>query len=454
MMASEVFCIPVADNWLVFAPLCRTAAAVNKAATISLCRAIRDGHLPVDTPGPVQQLVSELRTEVPRPGVPTGPARPPFLGLILTRGCNSACHYCDFGANEAESPMDARLICQAIDGWIRWIGESGGSDLDLRFFGGEPFIEPDLVEIAVHRSRYLAGSRGLSLHVEATTNGLLGPRMLGFVEDHFDAIVLSLDGPAEHHDLHRPLRGSAGSFAGVWKTAEALSRSHVKLCLRCCVSAATVAGVPQTARWFIERLRPEVITFEAMRATEQSDAAGLKPPEPLQFARAFVDAWLQARAAGIQCVYAPLFDQPRLTFCPVGEDTFIVAPDRSVRSCYLRKRDWESKGLDLAIGHVQPDEQLCIDPSAVQRLRGLVAEKARCRSCFCRWSCAGGCLVHETPPGHRSEYTDFCRQTRLLQACVLLHDLGLPEQAAKLIGDVDAVHRLWEQGDDRLEAVT
>jgi len=41
----------------------------------------------------------------------------------------------------------------------------------------------------------------------------------------------------------------------------------------------------------------------------------------------------------------------------------------------------------------------------------------------------------------------------LLQACVLLHELGLPEQAAKLIGDMDAVSRLWEQSDDRLEAV-
>jgi uncharacterized protein len=452
-MADGVFCVPVAGNWLVFAPLCKTAAAVNKPAAVSVCRAVRDGHLPAESPAPLHQLVTELKAKAPRPGAHTGPARPPFLGLILTRGCNMACHYCDFAASEAESPMDAQLMCQALDGWAQWVREGGGRNLDLRFFGGEPFIEPDLVEIAVHRARCLAGNQGLSLRVEATTNGLLGSRMRGFVQDHFDAIVLSIDGPAGHHDLHRPLRGTTGSFAGVWKTAEALSQSHVKLCLRCCVSDATVSSIPRTARWFIEKLRPEVITFEAMRATAQSAGAGLKPPDPLQFARAFMDAWLQAREAGIQCVYAPLFDQPRLTFCPVGEDTFIVAPDRTVRSCYLRKRDWERKDLDLAIGRVEPDGRLYIDGSAVQNLRGLVAERARCRTCFCRWSCAGGCLVNETPPGHRLEHTDFCRQTRLLQACVLLHELGMPEQAAGLLGDTEAVSRLWEHGDDRLEAM-
>ena len=452
-MAGEVFCVPVTGNWLVFAPLHKTAAAVNRSAAVAVRRAILEGGLHAEGAASLQQLVTELRSEAPRPGVRTGPARPPFLGLILTRGCNMACHYCDFAASEAESPMEAQLICQAIEGWVPWVIENGGSNLDLRFFGGEPFSEPDLVEIAVHRARYLAASRGLSLRVEATTNGLLGPRILGLVEDHFDAIVLSIDGMAEHHDLHRPLRGTAGSFVAVWKTAEALSRSHVKLCLRCCVSDTTVTSMRQTARRFIERLRPEVITFEAMRATEQSAGAGLKPPDPLQFARGFMDAWLLAKEAGIQCVYAPLFDQPRLTFCPVGEDTFIVAPDRTVRSCYLRKRDWELKGLDLIIGQVRPDGPLFIDPSAVRSLRGLVAERARCRTCFCRWSCAGGCLVNETPPGHCLEHTDFCRQTRLLQACVLLHELGLPEQAAKLIGDMDAVNRLWEQSDDRLEAM-
>jgi hypothetical protein len=84
----------------------------------------------------------------------------------------------------------------------------------------------------------------------------------------------------------------------------------------------------------------------------------------------------------------------------------------------------------------------------VARLRLLASERARCAGCFCRWSCAGGCLVTETPPGHDLEYTNYCRQTRLLQACALLERLGLTDQTDALLADPAAVARLWNRRDD------
>ena len=328
----------------------------------------------------------------------------------------------------------------------------GGQRLELHFFGGEPFTRPELIEIAVHRVRCLGQKHGLGVHVEASTNGLLGPRMLGFVRDHFDAIVLSLDGPAEDHDRHRPLRDGAGSWAQVWRTAEALAGSHVKLCIRCCVSSANVGRMGDTAGWLCRTLRPDTVTFESMKPTEGATQAGLAPPEPLAFARGILAARRAAAACGVECVYSALYDRPRRTFCPVGRDTFIVAADRTVRSCYLRRQDWQAAGLDVRIGLVEPDGRLTIDPQAVQRLRHVAAERARCGRCFCRWSCAGGCLVTETPPGHGLVYTDYCRQTRLAQACALLDRLGLPADAEALLTDEHAVAALWNHPDDRLEA--
>ncbi len=447
----SIYCVPVMDKRLLFAPLQRKAAILNQAAVNIVSRQLRAGNRKDPCSDPVLDLALELAADTTPPPTRTGPARPPFLGLILTRGCNMACRYCDFAADSSEPSADPRLICHAIDGWVRWVVNNGGELLDLRFFGGEPFGEPDLIEIAVHRARWMAATENLPLRIEATTNGLLNARILSFVLDHFDAIVLSLDGSARHHDLHRPLRNGKGTFRNVWKTAKALAQSHVKLCVRVCVSDATVQDMPNITRQFLKEIFPDVITFEPMKSNVASDTAGLSPPQPLDFARAFLESRIICRRAGVECVYAPIFEQARMTSCPVGEDTFILAPDRTIRSCYLRRRDWEAKGLDLTIGRVLSNSQLQIDEPAVQRLRVLVASRARCQKCFCRWSCAGGCLVHETPPGHGHGYTTFCRQTRLLQACVLLHEMGMTAFADQLLGDTDAVKRLWAHHDDRLE---
>jgi uncharacterized protein len=293
----------------------------------------------------------------------------------------------------------------------------------------------------------------MATRVEASTNGLLNDRMLAFVQDHFDTIVLSLDGQAEDHDRHRPLPNGAGSFQEVWRTAEALAESHVNLCIRCCVSQASVARMADIAQWLCQTLRPESITFEAMKPSPESLMRGLRPPDPLQFARGFITARRLAMDYGVTCVYAALYDQPRRTFCPVGRDTFIVAADRSVRSCYLRKRDWAASGLEMRIGNVTTEGALQIDPAAVERLRAEVADRSRCTRCFCRWGCAGGCLVTETPPGHCLEFTDFCRQTRLIQAGALLEQLGWMDHADRLLRDEQAAARIWNVADDRLDGV-
>jgi uncharacterized protein len=447
-MAQDIYHLPVGEIALIVSPLRGLSAAVNAPGFSALREALlRNIPLPESLSG----LTPFLSEPCAAPSIPEGAAQPPFLGLITTRGCNMACRYCDFDAGRCGSDMDAELVSQSLGGWAQWVAGGNGKSLDLQFFGGEPFARFDLIEIAVHRLRFLGQKHNLTTSVEACTNGLLNGAMLGFVKDYFNAIVLSLDGQAQDQDAHRTLRNGTGTFDRVWATAQDLARSPVELCVRCCVSSLNVERMPLIAEWLCRDLRPDSITFEALKPTQESAAAGLLPPDPLLFAEGFMAARRIAQQAGVECVYASISSTPRRTLCPVGRDTFIVAPDRSVRSCYLRKSDWLAAGLDMRIGRVSEDGALLIETDAVQRLRDAVADRARCRRCFCRWSCAGGCIVIETPPGHGAAYTDYCRQTRLVHACVLLENLGMSDQADALPGDKQAVARLWEQVDDRLE---
>ena len=361
-----------------------------------------------------------------------------------------SCLYCDFASGDGGKTMEPELINQAITGWVDWVRNKGGKLLELHFFGGEPFTQPELIEIAIHRTRFLAEKHDLTMHVEASTNGLLSNDMLSFVKDYFDTIVLSLDGQEEDHDRHRPLSNGTGSFTKVLHTAETLSDSNVNLRIRCCISQFNVEHLMDTTIWLCQTFFPESITFETMKSTPKALNAGLKPPEPLEFARGFINALRIARNSGVNVIYAALYDQPRRTFCPVGRDTFIVGSDRSVRSCYLRKQDWASSGLEMTIGNVTTRSKMNIDTKAVERLRTDVNNRPRCKHCFCRWGCAGGCIVTETYPGHSLKPTDFCRQTRLIQACVLLEQLERADIADQLLSDEDAISRIWNTLDDRL----
>ncbi len=156
-------------------------------------------------------------------------------------------------------------------------------------------------------------------------------------------------------------------------------------------------------------------------------------------------------SAGIEAAYGALApDGPRYTCCPVGRDVVIVSPDGRLAGCYQVEERWRARGLDLSLGEIR-DGEVRIDSESVERLRGLVLDKPRCRRCFCRWECAGSCHVAVTYPGCPSAYPDFCVQTRLIFACRALQGLGRPELVDQLLGDPESVASLSHSPSDRLE---
>ncbi len=442
----DLFALPVEADWLVFSPRRETAALLN-ATALAWLRNSGESEAGLED-------LTELRKAFEAPAPPgvvrTGAAHPIFLGLIVTRACNLACNYCDFAAQPSHKHMPSAVATAAVNGWVEHQLKVGESRLVLHFFGGEPFVAGDVVQLAVLRTRTLAARHGLTTHFEASTNGLLNERALRFVCDYFDAIVLSLDGMQSDHDRHRPFPGGRSSYEQVCHTARRLSESSVKLLLRCCVSHSSVARMVETAAWMIAEFRPDVIDFEPLSPTCEAQAANLEPPEELAFARGFIAARRAAAKAGVSCEYGAAYHGVRQSFCPLGQDAFIVAPLGELRSCYLRAQTLETHGLDLRLGRVIPGRGLEIDDRSVERLRALSAHRPGCEGCFCQWSCAGGCVVREPGPRLRGERSQFCRQTRMLQACLLLERMGETTRVDQLLADGTSLVALANRQDDRL----
>jgi uncharacterized protein len=448
----SIFLLPVGSKFLLYAPLHNLAVLMNRAAVVRL----RDGLSGKGRvgAGSLQEVLEILKTDAEvAPRRKQGGLDPAFLGLIPTRACNLACGYCGFGATEeAWGVMSFELACAAVDWYVGLVRRAGKQGGEIHFFGGEPFSAEELIDAAVYYARARAQEEGIALRFEVATNGTFSARRCQWVADHLDTVVLSLDGPAEIHDRHRPYRGGQGSLEVVARNAEILSEGAAELCLRACITSGTVQRMEEMALWFCRAFRPQSVCFETLQPTAQAEAAGLHPPDPWEFAHNFIRAAQILEGYGVEPVYATAdVGARRVSFCPVGQDVPIVSPDGGIAACYLLERDWEAKGLDLRMGHIEADGGVKVDMEAVEAIRELnVLKRPMCERCFCRWHCAGGCHVDHEPSGPAGAYDRLCIQTRTIALSSILKGMGEARLVWELLVDAPAMEAAVRQPSDRL----
>ena len=448
---SNTFAIPIADKFLLYAPLHNLAALVDRTAVLHL----RDNLLTGDpvAPGPLSEIAHILNNEAePPPSPRRGDFMSPFLGLLPTRGCNLACRYCGFlTPQESQKVMSLELTRDAVSWYMDAVERASVQHAEIHFFGGEPFCVEEVLDLTVHLARVRAEEIGCTVRFEAATNGVFGEERGHWAADNLDTIVMSLDGPAEIQDRYRPYRGGLGSFEAVERSARILSQGSADLFLRACVTSQTVDRMPEIAAWFCEDFRPTGVCFEPLQPSEQSAAARLEPPDPWEFARNFIQAAWILESHGVEPVYAAADVRARqVSFCPVGQDVAIVSPDGTVSGCYLLRRDWEAQGLDLRLGRME-DGSAQLDADSVASVRSLnVHNKPFCARCFCKWHCAGGCHVNHRPEGPPGAYDRLCIQTRIISLRNLLKAMGQDRLVREWLEDREAVERSVYQVSDLL----
>ncbi len=453
MMEPDLFLLPVFDRILFLSPLQGITALLNRSAARKIREAIVADPSQDRLHPEVQEIVRTIRTTpVSDPVSASECLQPAFLGLITTRSCQGACRYCGFQPEaSADGNIDLGLCAQMIE----WMGQTA-RDLDreileVHLFGGEPSLAKEAVDFIVHKTRFVAAELYLRPHLEITTNGVMAEERIRWIGEHFNTVVLSLDGSQKAHDVHRPLRDGRGSWTYAHAAARRLSDSSADLCLRCCISNRNIDNLEETVLWMQKEFHPAVIDLETVATTVDSAGAGILAPDPYEFAAKYHRLQAALYRAGGEALYSTAPVQgTRATSCPVGRDAVIVAPDGVLSSCYLPAEHCQTQGQDCAIGCVGQGNIRISMPQA-ERLRGLIHRKQRCRRCFCRWSCAGGCHVNQTYPDCSLDYSPFCLQTRVITAANLLTRLGFDSWVERFLADTAEMEHMAEQASDRLE---
>lgn len=136
------------------------------------------------------------------------------LCLHVAHDCNLACRYCF--AEEGEyhgrrALMSFEVGKKALDFLIANSGNR--RNLEVDFFGGEPLMNWEVVKQLVAYGRSQEKEHNKNFRFTMTTNGvLLNDEIMDFCNREMSNVVMSLDGRREVNDKMRPFRNGKGSY--------------------------------------------------------------------------------------------------------------------------------------------------------------------------------------------------------------------------------------------------
>ena len=140
------------------------------------------------------------------------------LILTVTEDCNLGCLYCYHNDGKRPDRRSEIMTPETARKSIDFLFENSG---DLRkvvivFFGGEPFLNFDLIASSVEYAREKADGREVDFAV--TTNGtLLTDEVARFVEENKIGVTVSIDGVGDVHDRYRRFPDGSPSFGAIEK---------------------------------------------------------------------------------------------------------------------------------------------------------------------------------------------------------------------------------------------
>lgn len=333
-----------------------------------------------------------LVTKWTPPGVPVLKA----LCLHVAHDCNLRCRYCFGDTGEFGGPrelMPADVARAAVDLLLEQSGERPLCEID--FFGGEPLLNLPVVRETVNYARQEGAKRGKTFNFTLTTNGvLLTEAVRRELTDLGISLVLSLDGRPKVHDFMRPFAKDRGSYArivpniqaavaadpdGDWWVRGTFTRHNkdfasdaahlLELGFRR-FSLEPVVALPSATYALTKQDLPELrVEYERLARLYEKEAIAGRPFKFFHFE--------------IDLDHGPCLAK-RFTGCGSGHEYFAVAPNGDLYPCH------QFVGRDgYKVGSVT-DGIVRTDLVAEFRQTTLLT-KEKCRSCFARYFCGGGC---------------------------------------------------------------
>ncbi len=321
------------------------------------------------------------------------------LCLHVAHDCNLACRYCF--AEEGEyhgrrALMSYEVGKQALDFLIA--NSKSRRNLEVDFFGGEPLMNWQVVKDLVAYGREQEKLHNKNFRFTLTTNGvLLNDEVQEFVNREMSNVVLSIDGRKEVNDRMRPFRGGKGSYELIVPKFRKLadSREQKNYYVRGTFTHNNLdfcEDVLHLADLGFRQISVEPVVADpeedyAIREEdipvicEQYDKLAAEMVRRLGKENEFTFFHFMIDLTGGPCVYK------RLSGCGSGTEYLAVTPWGDLYPCHQFVGE-----EDFLMGNV-------FEGVTRREIRDTFKEcnvytKEKCRNCFARFYCSGGCAAN------------------------------------------------------------
>ena len=329
----------------------------------------------------------------------------PAVNVLIkpaSSACNMRCSYCFYRdvSNHREHAFEGMLSLDAMERVIAAAMEYAEGICSFAFQGGEP----TLAGLDFFREVLLLQKKhqrpGVEIHNAIQTNGLnLDEEWARFLAENHILVGLSLDGPAEIHDLNRKDAEGRGTWSRIMRTVRLFNRYGVAYNILCVVTGRNARSIQkiysfyrkQGFRWlqFIPCLEP----LDQERGEEKYH---LSKEEYGDFLIRIFDLWFQDLKQG---EYVSIRHLDNWLSMLLGEPPeacnmrgccsvqFVVEGDGGVYPCDFYVLDQWRLGT---VG-----EKSFAEMERSERARAFVEASCRvpetCRACFASPICRNGC---------------------------------------------------------------
>lgn len=322
------------------------------------------------------------------------------LCLHIAHDCNLGCKYCF--AEEGEyhgrrALMSFEVGKKALDFLIASSGKR--RNLEVDFFGGEPLMNWDVVKQLVEYGRSQEKEHGKRFRFTLTTNGvLLNEEIMNFCNREMSNVVLSLDGRKEVNDRMRPTRNGKGSSYDIIvpKFQEFAKRRVGKDYYVRGTFTRNNLDFAQDVLHFAD-LGFDQISVEPV-VSDQEEPYSIREEDLPQILKEYDKLaleYIKRRKEGRGfCFFHFMIDleqgpcvAKRLSGCGSGTEYLAVTPWGDLYPChqFVGQEEFLLGTVDTGVVNqaVRDEFKLCN-----------VYAKEKCRDCFARFYCSGGCAAN------------------------------------------------------------
>lgn len=431
----NIFLVPFEDKFLLHAPLHGVSSLLNAGVAGEIRESLAAGKVN-GASALARPLIEALLLPASVSFSRTGEFAPSQVRLLTTNDCNLRCLYCAPDAGLGDRSYMPVEICELSLRYQADVVRRNRYDaLEVYYLGGEPFVAWDLVQFCDETGRRLAGELGVRFGSACTSNAFLSEDQARWVARHLSLVMVSLDGPADIHDHYRLTQSGRGTHDVVTRTLHIFEAERLPYVLRCSVDDFMAERLPEIVEYFCQEFKPAAINIEPLYSEGRCRRSRLKLPEPAAFVRAVVSAGRIARQHRVKLkLNTANVEHLGESNCGVCEDSFTVSPDGVVSTCCGANHRRSPQVADYAIGEVDvAAKTVRIAPSRVERVRSYkVSNIPRCRNCFAKYHCSGGCRVFHTPPFCTDPPNELCQMTQKLTLWRILECLQLFAEADRV----------------------